>query len=431
MAYYYDNEMLKLPEKAEWTPPAIGCGPGKWYRGRVVAEHITPQNVLMYKCTFDTPLQHTHLYTAIYAQKTMKSFLELQAMQGWASSSQQPCHNEDDMAIGDAVIKWFAKANLPKDHSISETMRGAFVEGIIIDVDKKKNGTKYKLSFDVLTMGENWYSEEDTRLYHERSLKSKVKSTTEGSSAPLQGQPLCLGKRQRAAVGEACAIVTRPTKGPRCLVPGTQDEHISLVQGKDAVIVSTDVFMALLNSMTVDDMDSNAGSDASEQNNEDDNNQTISDGDASTSTGNDEPVEREEDTPVGPGALYTAIDKNMRKQTYPCPVCGDPADGAHQCGLCYRHVHVICAPGFPGSEEGYGQVLQCPKCLPKGTDTASLDEGQKSPLYRSKLGMGEIQRRRNAKLERERAALERQESLKRNAKTGLKRNASSMNDNRQ
>ncbi len=58
--YYYDNEMLQLPEKGEWTPPAIGCGPGKWYRGTVVAEHITPQNVLMYKCTFDTPLQHAH-----------------------------------------------------------------------------------------------------------------------------------------------------------------------------------------------------------------------------------------------------------------------------------------------------------------------------------------------------------------------------------
>jgi hypothetical protein len=300
-------------------------------------------------------------------------------------------------------------------------MRGAFVEGIIIDVDKKKNGTKYKLSFDVLTMGENWYSEEDTRLYHERSVKSKGKSTTEGSSAPLQGQPLCLGKRQRAAVGEACAIVTRPTKVPRCLVRGTQDEQFTPEQGKEAVIVPTDVFMALLKSMTVDDMDLNAGSDASEQNNEDDNNLTNSDGDASTSTGKDEPVESDEDTPLGPAALYTALDKNMRKHTYPCPVCGDPADGAHQCGLCYRHVHVICAPGFAGSEEGYGQVLQCPKCLPKGSDTASLDEGQKSSLYRSKLGMGEIQRRRNAKLETERLELQRREGLEKERKEGLEK----------
>ncbi len=46
----------------------------------------------------------------------------------------------------------------------------------------------------------------------------------------------------------------------------------------------------------------------------------------------------------------------------------------------------------------------------------------KDKRVRSKLGMGEIQRRRNAKLlERERAALERQEFLEKERKDGLEK----------
>jgi hypothetical protein len=75
-----------------------------------------------------------------------------------ASSYLETGPNKNDLVIGKAVIKWFQKANLQEDHPILPTMRGAFVEGKIIEVEKKKNGTQYKLAFDVLTLGENWYS---------------------------------------------------------------------------------------------------------------------------------------------------------------------------------------------------------------------------------------------------------------------------------
>jgi hypothetical protein len=70
-----------------------------------------------------------------------------------------------------------------------------------------------------------------------------------------------------------------------------------------------------------------------------------------------------------PSQVYTSSDRSLRKRRFPCPVCGDTADGSHQCGLCFKHIHVFCAATpFPGSEEGFGQLQVCPSC--HGTQTA-------------------------------------------------------------
>jgi hypothetical protein len=83
-----------------------------------------------------------------------------------------------------------------------------------------------------------------------------------------------------------------------------------------------------------------------------------------------------------PTQVYTNSDKSLRKRCYPCPVCGDTADGAHQCGICFKHVHVFCALEFPGSEEGYGQLRVCPGAcndrLPEGSQTSARQEESSS-----------------------------------------------------
>ncbi len=84
-------------------------------------------------------------------------------------------------------------------------------------------------------------------------------------------------------------------------------------------------------------------------------------------------VEQHDDTQE-PGALYTSNDKRLRKRTFKYAVCPDAADGSHQCGACFRHVHGCCGEPWPGSEEGYGQVRMCGDCL-KQANAAGAEHG--------------------------------------------------------
>ena len=67
-------------------------------------------------------------------------------------------------------------------------------------------------------------------------------------------------------------------------------------------------------------------------------------------------------------------------------MCNDDADGGHQCGACFRHMHGFCGEPWPGSEEGYGQVRMCGPCqdpcgLAGRADTALLPpEGSKQVM---------------------------------------------------
>ena len=63
-----------------------------------------------------------------------------------------------------------------------------------------------------------------------------------------------------------------------------------------------------------------------------------------------------------PLALYTSVDKHLSERFFTCPCCLHPVDGSHQCGGCFRHVHVYCARVHHGSSEGLGQMLCCGLC---------------------------------------------------------------------
>jgi hypothetical protein len=118
------------------------------------------------------------------------------------------------------------------------------------------------------------------------------------------------------------------------------------------------MFMAHLKNATVDDVDideigeTDTFGDASEVESQD-----VSDSGSEHKHAID--VDNMKDTLVPPTAVYTSEQKELRNR---CLECAEPADGSHQCGFCFVHLHVICAKPFPGSTEGYGQLLQCHAC---------------------------------------------------------------------
>ncbi len=65
---------------------------------------------------------------------------------------------------------------------------------------------------------------------------------------------------------------------------------------------------------------------------------------------------------IRPESIYKKYQKLLKKRIFPCPTCGDPADGSHQCVVCFAHVHVICGTPFEDSCEGFGQLVCCKHC---------------------------------------------------------------------
>ncbi len=63
-----------------------------------------------------------------------------------------------------------------------------------------------------------------------------------------------------------------------------------------------------------------------------------------------------------PEGLYTSGQKKQRLRVFSCPICTEPADGSHQCGYRFAHIHAFCGLPFEGSSEGNGQRMDCGKC---------------------------------------------------------------------
>ena len=72
-----------------------------------------------------------------------------------------------------------------------------------------------------------------------------------------------------------------------------------------------------------------------------------------------------------PLALYNYGNKQLRKRLFPCPSCQQAADGSHQCGGCFKHVHVYCATPFKNAPEGFGQTLLCGLCVETNEDESA------------------------------------------------------------
>ncbi len=81
-------------------------------------------------------------------------------------------------------------------------------------------------------------------------------------------------------------------------------------------------------------------------------------------------------TLVPPTRLYTKEDKKLKQRVFPCPGCGEGADGSHQCGDCFAHVHVICGRPYEASTEGYGQLVHCEQCRSDHEDDDTADMTQ-------------------------------------------------------
>jgi hypothetical protein len=88
---------------------------------------------------------------------------------------------------------------------------------------------------------------------------------------------------------------------------------------------------------------------------------------------------------IAPTCLYGKEDKQFKRRCLPCPGCAEPADGSHQCGACFAHVHVFCGTPYDNAPEGYGQLLLCQDCgsaaTPNGT-TQPYDHAQISQTPR-------------------------------------------------
>ncbi len=48
-----------------------------------------------------------------------------------------------------------------------------------------------------------------------------------------------------------------------------------------------------------------------------------------------------QEPPSMPKTKYTKEQKKLRSITFPCSYCNEPADGSHQCGYCYCHLHAM------------------------------------------------------------------------------------------
>jgi hypothetical protein len=357
--FYYDSEMIEPNVSDDEKIPEEGCGPGKYYRGIIVSERWTDLNDLVYECVFNTPLHHAHWYTEAYAHKAVTNFQEIHVAQGWRCAAPYTSVHQD-LKVGDIVSRWFPTRELPDNTEDNDALGGAYVNGIIVEIVTNKKANTYKCSFDAPVSREIWCPEDETALYRKRYRDRQLETLK--CEVPYQnatGIPKAKGPRQRDAVKEACAVVGRGTWAG--VIKGTQDsdnvvaDEVSSgednVSGDNRERADVDVahFMTFLKSAVVDDVD-----DASD----------------------DAPLDTTSDamnlTPqhAKPTGLYNVEQKALRKWLYPCPICTDPADGAHQCGRCFAHVHVICAPPYPGTSEGYGQPVLCGACT--GTPIANV-----------------------------------------------------------
>ncbi len=77
-----------------------------------------------------------------------------------------------------------------------------------------------------------------------------------------------------------------------------------------------------------------------------------------------------------PTRRYTKEDKQLKQRVFTCPGCGEGADGSHQCGDCFGHVHVICGTPYDGSLEGFGQLVRCGQCIRGNDDDDAVEMTQ-------------------------------------------------------
>jgi hypothetical protein len=189
---------------------------------------------------------------------------------------------------------------------------------------------------------------------------------------------LCKGALQRASVAESCAVISRVQHQPKLLIKRAQDDaQENERKEKIDTVFMARAFKEFISAATHEDV------------------QDSSDIEEDVLPGAS-PSPTPEETVSTPQALYTSEQKHLRVRVFPCKVCGDPASGAHQCGSCFSHVHVICAPPYPGSPEGFGQLVLCGKCTGKTIANVTVVGGSKTRTQ-NKLSLSVNRQRKQTK----------------------------------
>ncbi len=375
--FYYDMEMLAHNEKVCTEIPQVGNGPGKWYRGKVIGERWTEKNKLMYECRFNTPL-HIHWYTETYAGKEVTSFNANKVAQSWRCETETIPPVCKELVVGDFITRWFPTHELLKDFVNPEGVRGACVDAIVLEVVTKKGKNPYKSAFDAPLSREISYGEAETDMYRKRYLDRRAPFLQDEVVKRTLQNTLCKGALQRASVAESCAVVSRVQNQPKLVIKETQEDAQD-DEGKQKIdtVFMARAFKELINQATVEDVSES------------------SDIEEGLLFGTSQSPTQEEAVVTTPKALYTSEQKHLRMRLFPHKVCGDPASGAHQCGYCFSHVNVICAPPYPGSPEGHGQLVLCGKTGITLATVAAV--GGSKTRTKNKLSLTENRRRKHTK----------------------------------
>jgi hypothetical protein len=403
-AYYFDWEMDLSDLDNEGERTYDDNDPGCWYRGHIVGPRWTSQNKLVYECKFDTPRQHLHEFTSGNVTKLIKSFEENKHDCGWTTQSTLPhvINLQRDMS----VRRFFERHELPKNHNPEDGLLGAYVNGTISEIRELNSSFEYKIFYEAPISSEMWSNLDVTRCYratytltatyrivppsltipgtpnadvqdmNDDMNKQQIPGTVEQLIVAIVDKEAAKVKEVDENRGEGGERDTSPTElGSK----GVNNEaSVATPTGMDAPPLIDDMNKLQLPG-TVDKSENkieipeqlrvaNVDKEAAKVNNE---------APEATSAGMDAPplktikkkslklIKKKPSknfVVTGPTTKYTKEQKDLRARCFPCLQCGDPADGAHQCGFCFCHVHVFCTDPFPGTSEGFGQLRICPAC---------------------------------------------------------------------
>ncbi len=108
--------------------------------------------------------------------------------EGWLcdGDSKSPVHLQ--VVAGDFLTRWFPTHELPSNVVLTEGIRGAYVDAIVLEVVPQKGKNTYKCSFDAPLSRECTYGEDEIDMYRKRYLERKAPSPLHCVLAPA-GKP--------------------------------------------------------------------------------------------------------------------------------------------------------------------------------------------------------------------------------------------------
>jgi hypothetical protein len=303
--------------------------------------------------------------------------------------------------MGMMVRRWFERRELPKNHNPEDGLLGVFVNGRITALGKKGMNNMYKISYEAPISDDRWIDGEEASRYRATytcTYPSKLLIPPLTINVPPEDQRIQNTVPQDAANSvkkdsrsDLDIMLTHKTtqreEQAQILVQERLDElfreHELAANGVaiDATIAENIAgLMVQYKAKALDDYSVGNNAQILVQQMLDEllrEHELAANGVAIDATIADNIAGRMPSiTHVDvsrPTRKYNKEEKQLRSRLFPCIVCSEPADGSHQCGYCFCHLHVPCAPPYPGTTEGFGQLRMCPACVheivPQDTST--------------------------------------------------------------